>query len=414
MESDKSLERLIERRIQEYEGSKSVRGMSQEEIINVASKLKRGRISSERINEIGVDAETHFREVLKSRNPELFNLYIQLKTKMIKGGEAKGGWESIEESIDEKAIKREYIDSRISVGQDEIELIHKAIREITTRGYQERFRLLNEELGERSTCFVLDLESRINQVNYPNYFNEKLLSSLKEESPVEFVYLICLRYKHRNGVFGVSPNLEPFSFQDINGNLQRRDGSSKIFQLDTAMNLSLMSSDISSVAHKIVVMDTDLSNFLAAKSDSKAKVEEYIQSVRGYVGDTLDVIPASKYFGSLGFDELEYEGLVDSLIKNKEFFFTPEEYSELLNKNANKVSRTLKWNNPQNEFYTASSISRNILIGKTISQMPNSIILSIYNKNASIGSQFNIKSQNPVVLMALPIYRDNVGSIEYA
>jgi hypothetical protein len=38
----------------------------------------------------------------------------------------------------------------------------------------------------------------------------------------------------------------------------------------------------------------------------------------------------------------------------------------------------------------------------------------MFNKNASIGSQFNVKSQSPVILMALPIYGDNVGSIEYA
>jgi len=414
MESNKTLERLIEKRFKEYEDSRSIRGMSQEEIINVASKLKRERMSPERINEIGLNAEAHFREVLKFRNPDLFDLYIQLKAKKIKGGNAKKGWEIIREGIDEKAIKRDYIDSRISVGHNEIGLIHEAIEEIITRGYQERFRLLKREISDKSSRFVLDLESRTNQVNYPGHFNEKLFSSLKERSPLEFVYLLCLRYKHSRGEFGIFPNFEPFSFRDIKGNLQRRNGSSKKFQLDTAMDLSLMSSHISSISHKIAVMDTDLNNFLVANSDSSDRVEEYIQSVKDYVGDSLNVIPASKYFENLGFDESEHKGLVDSLRKNDGSFFSPEEYSYILEKNANKVSRTLKWDKYQNEVYTASSIARNILVGKNLSRKSSSDILSIFNKNASIGSQFNMKSQYPVILIALPVYEDNIGSIEYA
>ncbi len=411
---NKSLDRFIKRKIHEYDNSGSATGLSQEEILSIASGLKRKKIPHEEMQKIGIDAEMHFRRELKLQNQELFELYILLKIKKITGEEARQGWGRVERGIDERRIKQEYINNKIAINSEDKELIPDAIVKIVIRSYQERLRLLLSELDCESVNFIMNLESRINQVNYPTTFNRILLSVLKNRSPFEFLYLLCLRYRHENGEFGVVNNLEPFSFQDIYGRLQKRDGTSKKFQLDTAMELSRESRNIGNISHKIVVMDTDLDNFLISNQTHKNQIDEYINSVKGYVGKTLEVVSASKYFKDLGFEDSEYEKYIKLLSKNNGSFFSIEEYNELLKKNMSKVSRTLKWNEEQNDFYTASLIARNILIGETSSSETNSRVHCVFNKNAAIGYQFNIKSLSPILFLALPIYEDNIGSIEYA
>lgn len=409
-----TLDRVVVRRMSEYDRFSSIGGMSTEEIMSIASRMKRKRISPEDMKQIGFEAEECFVERLRIMNPELLSLYHCLKNRTFMGDEAKEGWRMIQESIDEKGIKQEYIDGKLALTSSDRELVYDAVKKITERAMMQRLKSLKGKMGSSAASFVLDLESRTNQINYPNAFEQSLVSSFREDSPVSFNYLFCLRYRHVNGEFGVSDNLDAFSYADASGKTQRRDGSAKRFQLDSVLELNEKSRGLENVSHNILVMDTDLDCFLVANQDHREIVQGYIDSIRSYTNGRLNIIPASAYFGSLGFSESECMDLVQRIQDGEREIIDEDMFTQLSEKNLRKVSRSLRWDDEQNSFYTASLLARNALFGKALSHAQNFSVNGVFNKNAFIGSQFNLLSDNPVVFMALPIYGDNVGGMGYA
>lgn len=406
--------RVLKRKIYEFSTSGSVNGLSNEEIKSLALRLKRNSFSQSKIREIGEEAERYFVNVLSQISQEDCNLYIALKSGDVPDKEKEECWNRILSKVDEKAIKDQYIRDKISISPGEDSFFSKAIESIVRRKMQERERTLAKKIDEESANFLMDLESRANQIVYPAEFNADILTALRDGKEIDFLYYVCLRYNHSKGNFGIAADIEPFSFLDFDGQSQKRDGSSKKFQLDTVRELKKQSRNLPHIRHKVIVTDLELKKFLVSDSEHESEAERYVQSVQRYCEEEVQVIGSREYFRGLGFNNREYFSILGLILSGECEERILLEFEKDLESNYRKVSRTLKWDNDQNRFYTASSIALNILEGNILSEQNIPKIVCVFNKDAVVGEQFNISSSRRVPFVALPIHGDNIGGVIYA
>ncbi len=401
---------------------REIQRASIKEICSLATKIKRTYlVSTGKMREIGEEAEINFREQLRKQNPAILEKYLEVKR-------AKADVESnfTIDGISEQQYKINYIMERTKILPSEQDFHRAAIRNLIAKKMgpeierAERLRktFKGKSLHEASLQnFLVSREIILNKsldILHKSSL-DSLLMGAAGGNRASFIYYFCMRWKNCEGVVDIAPDLKPFNIRNTQGDIEERDGTSKLFQLITT-NAMLAELTELPIKHEMIIADFDLSKFgKRVGIPQYEKLESYLQDVKKHLNPQIEIIKQTQFFEALGFKESEYDSIFNSLYRNDGKFFSPTEFERELNHNLKSKARFLNnWDGESNRYYTASTIARNITEGLILSRSNQEKAIVVFDKNAIIGTQFNSNVSRKIPVICLPLYYDGIGNMKYA
>jgi hypothetical protein len=398
------VDQIVKRKLLGHNLSGEVEGISSQEVSKLASRIKREDIGPEGVRQIALDAENYFLKLIKNAYPTHLDMYTRIKDGTATDDERET-WQSISIEIGEQDLKEKFIEERLEPTQEDS---LRTLETILGRKLNERREKFEEKFDPLRVRMFLDLESRANEILYPRDFQKVIFNG---DTPTVLHYF-CLRYSHDDGNFGVIGDLEEFSFRDLQGDTQSRNGASKKFQLDTIQGLESLYGSL--VDQKVIVADSDLDKFEHITGEHEDTVRRYIQSVRDYLGGEIPVEGARSFFLDRGLNKSDQERLAKDIANGNSDSELQCLFLNNLETNNKKIKRSLNWGDSANLIYTATGLARSILEGMALSNPGEDYLVSIFDKSAVIGRQFNMRSGKRIPFIAFPRMPNNQDGFLYA
>ena len=401
------LQKIIEKALKEYETTKIIEGISQDELVGIALKYKRSELIKEGLMpQIERSAEQCFRDYLYQKDNELFLKYLSVKDGLVDETEKKEFWSANTEKLGDKQFKLDYINSRIT---PDFSHLKQAVIDIITKKYQERHNQLRKDAKNNKVNpgqFITNLEiieSEASEILYASILKNTLLQGMNRSKPATFLYYLCTRQTNNEGVPDITPNFESVTKINKDGESEKRSGQTYLKQLYKIIEFS---SKLKGFNHKLIIADFDNYKYVGY---SENVIKALIEKTEIYKADiqtktsNLEILTQTEFFEPR-MDKALFNDIFESVINNDGKYLPQEQiHKEMENYMITKQRSLKEWNVDKNLFYTASSIARNMAEGKALDcDTSTNYVLLVFNNRTTNGIRFNTLAENKIPFIALP------------
>ncbi|MAH42735.1 hypothetical protein CL614_03350 [archaeon] len=390
--------------------------VSDEEIQVLADKNKRRYLLAEdRMYGIQADAEQSYRKHLASTDPELFEIYVNLKDNLDMSDVKRNSlWKTYGDAFEDTYFKKEYIERRTKASiDDDSDFFEMAVSEIVRKNishevincisFCKKYGLDSDQI-DRFVDISQYLKYRVSDVLYPNDIDVYLAECLNHTTPLTILYYFCLRQPHDNGVPNVCPNLDPFIKLDKDGVSKKRSGRRYRDHLDSAIEFSRFIGFVEpAIHHKVIVADYDIYRFDSVYHNRlRAQAELYTEAVDKYANGMIEVTSQSRFFDDLGYDLSWEEEVFESLIENDGKYMLKDMVERERMSILERKSRSLNdWNQERNNTFTARWLARCLCEGATLSDNTHNYLPSLFFRNTAIGVTYNMLPETKLPFISI-------------
>ncbi|MBT3281364.1 hypothetical protein HN865_03640 [Candidatus Woesearchaeota archaeon] len=389
--------------------------LSNVELTGIVTKLKNSMLhESGEMQKIGVEAELYFREILSKKNKSIFEIYLDLKEGRITGNKAKKIWSEISPKLGDYEIKNKYIQSKITPTiEDDRKLFEKAIEGIVRKRTENSFdkydsktqlRKLSKLQIDRFVETAEFIRTNSTDILYENGLHDIFLDSIKGNEKINFLYCVCLRFTHDEGIPDISEHLDPLIKIDKNGNFQKHTGEAQRYQLEKIIEISkFIGNNFPNINQEVMIADFDVHKYGVDSSKIMfPKSKNYLDSVSNFI-EGIPVTGEMDYMAGIGFDPDLFKKIYLSLLINDGSFFPKEDMTRELENCEKHRSRSINnWTKNNSIHYVASSLARKLSEGITMSESPINHVVMLFNDNAVPGTRFNYLTNKKLPFISLP------------
>ncbi len=408
---DLRIEQETELVFQAYITNDVMTGMARDEVTQLAKKSKNRVLADSGVMmQIMQEAEEAYIKSLANVNEELAEEYVRIKKSACPIEAKKTIFSECKKTLDDVIFKRKFIEARISLNLDrDAQHIKSSIKQVLLRDYRDlvsgltrSYASMNSD-GEANKFieFLLDFSQDSTGILYEREFRRILADKMK---PADILIYKCLRFTHDEGHLNICPHLDDYRTQDINGKPVMFKGASDTYQLKKILYLAKHLKKYSGSKQPIlIVADGDMFKYGPEKyAEFSSKIHEYLVEIRAYC-PALDVRLETEYFDNQQeYKELE-KRVKSSILQHQNDYIAPEETQRIIEDYASRFRAMLKdWTIEKNQYYSVTSISRNIAQGMFLSYEKRKAIVVVFNNPDSTGARFNLKTEEKVPFIGYP------------